>query len=130
SLATAEVYDPTSNTWTATGSLAAARYNHTATLLPSGKVLVVGGRNSSGLLATAEEYDPGTGQWSATGALGTARELHSATLLSTGKVLVTGGMYGSAATAALASSEVYDPATRQWSAAGPMAGARYSHVAV
>ncbi|RKI23039.1 hypothetical protein D7Y27_43190, partial [Corallococcus sp. AB004] len=130
SLATAEVYDSTSNTWTATGGLATARYNHTATRLPSGKVLVVGGRNSTGLLATAEEYDPSTGQWSATGALGTARELQSATLLSTGKVLVTGGMYGSAATAALASAEVYDPAARQWSAATPMAGARYSYVAV
>ncbi|NRD53614.1 Kelch repeat-containing protein, partial [Corallococcus exiguus] len=130
SLATAEVYTPSSNTWSATGSLATARYDHTETLLPSGKVLVVGGRNSSGLLATAEEYDPSTGQWSATGALGAARMLHTATLLSTGKVLVAGGMFGSAATAALANTELYDPVTRQWSAATPMAGARYSHVAV
>jgi len=131
----AEVYDPVSKDRSAMGSLATARYDHTATLLPSGKVLVVGGRNSAGVVETAELYDPSTGQWSPARECSAtspciARAQHTATLLSTGKVLVAGGQYGSASTDALASAEVYDPATGQWSAAAAMPGARYQHVAV
>src|SRR5207247_1423709 len=51
-----------------TGSLHDARYSHTATLLPNGKVLVAGGVGStSGYLASAELYDPATGSWTASG---------------------------------------------------------------
>ena len=49
--------------------------DHTATLLPNGKVLVAGGNNGSGILASAELYDPASGTWTATGSLNTARDL-------------------------------------------------------
>ena len=62
-----------SGTWEETGSLATARYYHTATLLPNGKVLVAGGGDSYLALASAELYDPASGIWSATGSLATGR---------------------------------------------------------
>src|SRR5450759_356103 len=58
-LASAELYDPAANTWSAAGNLAIARDSHTATLLLSGKVLVAGGRDTGGnSLASAELYTP------------------------------------------------------------------------
>ena len=67
-----------------------AREYHTATLLPSGKVLVVGGLNPTSL-TSAELYDPATGMWTSTGSMANERDLHRATLLASGKVLVAGG---------------------------------------
>src|SRR5256714_12590875 len=77
-----------------TGSMAAVRRNHTATLLPNGKVLVAGGYDLN-QIDSAELYDPATGTWSATGSLHTARELFTATLLPNGKVLVSVGAVAS-----------------------------------
>src|SRR5438477_9004419 len=99
-----------SGTWTPTGSLATARYGHTATLLPNGKVLVAGGGDSFGQeFASAELYDPATGLWAATGSMSTARVNYTATLLPNGKVLVAGGLGNGGVY--LASEELYEPAT-------------------
>src|SRR5262245_17180767 len=91
--AAADPLPPAIGAWSGVGSMGAPRHNHTATLLPNGKVLVAGGYNTiSGLLASAELYDPATGRWSATGSLNTARQWQTATLLANGKVLVAGGL--------------------------------------
>src|SRR5437773_1608538 len=108
--------DPASGTWTATGNLTTARYGHTATLLPDGKVLVAGGADTSfNPIASAELYDPASETWSAVGSLSFARKWHTATLLPDGKVLVAGGNNGGAF---LNSAELYDPASGMWTATG------------
>ena len=94
-----------------TGSLAMARFEHTETLLPNGKVLVAAGNDDTVDLASAELYDPASGTWTATGSLATARSGHTATLLPNGKVLVAGGFDR---TVDLASAELYDPASGTW----------------
>jgi len=90
--ATAELYDPMTEMFTATtGSLTTARALQTATVLKNGTVLVVGGENANSPLATAELYDPTAGTFSTTGGMANTRESHIATQLNDGTVLVTGG---------------------------------------
>ena len=128
-LTAVDLYDPLTESFTATGPLSSARTRAAATPLPNGKVLLSGGVTSGGtLLATAELYDPATGTWSPTGALSAPRAQHTSLLLATGKVLVLGGLglYGSQ----LATAELYDPATGKWSATGPLSTPRSQHAAL
>ena len=130
-LASAELYDPGTGTFTQTGSMAVGRYLHTATLLQSGKVLIVGGAltSTSDPVATAEVYDPATGIFTMTGAMKTAREQHTATLLADGRVLILGGTTSAGVGDPTATAEVYDPSTGSFSVTGSMAEARTYHTA-
>ncbi|XXX77104.1 kelch repeat-containing protein [Sorangium sp. So ce134] len=117
------------------GAMNAARSEHSATLLPSGKVLVAGGldvENQRFLsLESAELYDPATDSWSPTGDMTHARGGHTATLLSNGEVLVVGGeqRVDQVEVTVLATAERYDPETGAWTDAAPMHIERYGHTA-
>jgi hypothetical protein len=110
----AEIYDPATGKFTATGSMAHSRSYHSSTLLQDGRVLVAGGNDP------AELYDPKTGTFSPTGAMVTPRTRHTATLLADGRVLFAGGMEFSSLQTPLAAAELYDPSTGAFTATGSL----------
>jgi len=96
-VASAELFDPLSGIFTLTGSMTISRSLQSATRLPDGTVLILGGSSRSGDLgsvSSGELYDPASGAFHSAGTLKVARDSHSATLLPNGKVLVAGGVTG------------------------------------
>jgi Galactose oxidase, central domain len=107
-----------------------ARINHTATVLPKGKVLVAGGNSYNISVASAELYDPIAGIFTTTDSMNVARESHTATLLPNGKVLITGSFsFIGAVIGCTSSAELYDAAAGTFSATGSMSVGRGAHTA-
>jgi hypothetical protein len=135
SVSNAEIYDPTTGSWTVTGNMGSARQSPQV-LLADGRVLAAGGAkcaimSNPGLpaitacsqLTSAEVYDPTTGTWSLTGSL---NEYHGEplTLLCDDNVLVAAGYNPAGVSTLSASAELYDPAAGVWSFTGSMTTGR------
>ena len=118
-LTSAELYDPASGVWTATGRLTVGRASAVATRLADGRVLIIDRR------AWAEIWDPATGRWSTTAEMPTNRTGYAVTALRDGRLLLSGGTSEGGWPASL----LYDPAGDAWTTTGPMVAPRAWHVA-
>jgi MYXO-CTERM domain-containing protein len=122
----AEVFDPATGTFSLVDPITSSRGSLTATLLPSGEVVVVGGQNLASVFATVEVFHPNR-LWARAGSMSSGRVHHTATYLpSTNKVLVAGGegSFGHVATA-----DLYDAVAGTWSSTGAMTDSRAFHTA-
>jgi hypothetical protein len=124
-VATAELYNPATGTFSYTGSMSTARGYFTMTALQNGQVLAASGYNGYAQVTTAELYNQTTGAFTLTGSQ-TNVQGGPATLLGDGQVLFAGGYNGSS----LATSELYNPTTGMFSLTGSMNTARNGPAAV
>jgi hypothetical protein len=128
--AQSEVYDPVTDTFTASGSMSIVRTFHTSTLLNDGQVLIAGGytNTGTGVSRIAEIYDPATGVFTRTGSMTATRSEHTGTLMKDGRVLITGGStdYGAISRA----TEIFNPTTGKWTKTPNMSAVRYEHSAI
>ncbi|BDA45943.1 probable Kelch-like protein 17 [Coccomyxa sp. Obi] len=133
--ASAEVFSPSTGTWTPTGSMTTPRVFFQMVALPDNTVLAAGGfevvpPGTSGtavFLNSSEIYDPMTGKWTSTGSMSTPRGAFQMVVLPNGTALAAGGTPDNLNTAtpvSLNSSEIYDPATGRWTATGSMLSGR------
>ncbi len=127
-VASAELYNPATRAFSATGGMSVPRSGHTATLLSDGRVLIAGGRNADQALGTAEIYNPATGAFAPAVGMIAARSAHSATLLPNSTVLVAGGLDN--AQLPLSTTEIYSGSSGTFAAGDNMISMRQGHAAV
>ena len=127
-LATSEIYDPATGTWTYTkGNLTVARDPGGMVLLHDGRALIAGGEGPWMVSGnTAEIFDPATGLWSSAGTMPWGWGGASMTVLNDGRVLVAGGWNGSTF---FSNSALYNPSTNSWTPTGSLLTPRSGHSA-
>ncbi len=118
-----EIFDPTTNRWEQAARHENTYGNHTATLLPDGRVLIAGGSVD----ADPAIYDPASDTWQPAGSLAVERCFARAVLLQDGRVLLIGGLLLPQGETGVNSVEIYDPASNTWGQAAPLAQARFKH---
>lgn len=125
-LASAEVFNPNTNTFSLVGNMSTPRAFHTATLLSNGKVLITGGTKDGGntILNSAELFDPQTNIFTSISNLNQKRFFHTADILPDGKVLIAGGNNGFIP---LKSTEIFDLSTNTFSSGSDMIKERAHH---
>jgi hypothetical protein len=127
---TAQLFDPSTANFNDAGTLTVDRGSGlTATRLLNGKVLIAGGQSGDSSQDSAELYDPLTGAFSPTGGMSDPRSYQTATLLADGRVLIAGGHRFNHPASAIATAELYDPATGAFTPTASMSVARQDHTA-
>jgi len=120
---TAEVYDPSANSWTNIASMSTYRYGFDLEAL-GGKLYAVGGLNNSGVvLASAEVYDPIDNSWNSIASMNTARQRFAGAALG-GRLYAVGGWNPSFFQGALQTCEVYNPVNNSWNYIASMDASR------
>lgn len=132
---TAEIYNVAAGKWAPTaGALSTPRFEHSATLLDDGRVLIAGGQGppvsgASAALVTTEIYDVAVDSFRKSNDMGDARFNHTAVKLPDRSVMVVGGAGGPNGDISLSTAEIFTPGDGRWTAAGTLAASRTGHTA-
>lgn len=123
-LASAEIFNPTTNTFTSISNMTTLRTSYAATLLSDGRVLITGGSSNTAILNSTEIFDPVTNTFSPANNLNSKRFSHTADILPDGRVLIAGGFGGLDSK----STEIFNPQTGTFSPGPDMSAPRGHHV--
>jgi N-acetylneuraminic acid mutarotase len=116
-LASGEVYDPATNTWSPLASMQEPRYFHAMAAGPDGRIYAIGGTNAMGwMVSTVEAYDPTTKTWTYVASLPTGRYAMGAATGGDGLIYVVGGFTSAVEPSVL----TYDVRSDTWSDAASL----------